>query len=74
MIPFEKLLLKGPIVRAFAAVACLLIALLAWAGYIAVREWQSTVLLLANRQAAAAADRSFAQLTRDMQAVQRQVL
>jgi two-component system phosphate regulon sensor histidine kinase PhoR len=74
VIPFEKLLLKGPIVRAFAAVACLLIALLAWAGYIAVREWQSTVLLLANRQAAAAADRSFAQLTRDMQAVQRQVL
>jgi signal transduction histidine kinase len=74
VISFEKLLLKPSILRAFAATACFAIALLAWAGYVAVREWQNSVLLLAGRQADDAADRFFAELTRDMQAVQRQVL
>jgi glutamate N-acetyltransferase / amino-acid N-acetyltransferase len=36
-----------------AAAACALIALLAWGGFVAVREWQRNVLLLANRQAEA---------------------
>jgi signal transduction histidine kinase len=74
VIPFEKLLLQRPVVRAFAAAACLSIVLLAWVGYVAVREWQNSVMLLGGRQAEDAADRFFTELTRDMQAVQRQVL
>lgn len=55
-------------------VACLLIALLASLGYIAVREWEHSVLLLADRQAAEASERFLNQLSRDMQGVQRGVL
>jgi signal transduction histidine kinase len=54
--------------------ACLLIVLLAAVGYIAVREWERSVLLLADRQAAEAADRFLNELSRDMQGVQRGVL
>ena len=45
----ENALLKRSLLR--AAAACVLIALLAWGGFVAVREWQRNVLLLANRQA-----------------------
>jgi signal transduction histidine kinase len=55
-------------------VACLLIALLASLGYIAVREWEHSVLLLADRQAGEASERFLNQLSRDMQGVQRGVL
>ena len=74
MIPFEKVLLRRPIMQVVALVACLSVVLLAWAGYVAVREWQNSVRLLADRQAADAADRVLIELSRDMQAVQRQVL
>jgi signal transduction histidine kinase len=74
VIPFEKVLLRRPIIQVFALLACLSVVLLAWAGYVAVREWQNSVRLLADRQAADAADRLLIELSRDMQAVQRQVL
>jgi len=74
VIPFEKVLLRRPIMQVFALLACLSVVLLAWAGYVAVREWQNSVRLLADRQAADAADRLLIELSRDMQAVQRQVL
>jgi signal transduction histidine kinase len=57
-----------------AAAACLSIILITWAGYTAVREWQNSVLLLAERQADDAARRFLSLLMLDMQAVQRQVL
>jgi len=68
----ENGLLKRSLLR--AAAACVLVALLAWGGFVAVREWQRNVLLLANRQAEDSADRFLMVLTRDMQAVQRSVL
>ena len=47
---------------------------LVWVGWVAVRQWQQSLLLLADRQAEDASERFLAELTRDMQAVQRLVL
>ena len=61
-------------VAALAAVACALIVLLVWLGSFAVRQWQQSLQLLAERQADNASERFLVELTRDMQAVQRLVL
>jgi signal transduction histidine kinase len=74
MIPFERLLPRRRTAGLLGIAACLLIVLLAWAGYIAVREWERSVLLLANQQAGETADRFLNQVSRDMQGVQRGVL
>jgi signal transduction histidine kinase len=67
-------LLRRWAVGALAAAACLLVMLLAWLGWIAVRQWQQSLVLLANRQAEEASERFSVELTQDMQAVQRLVL
>ncbi len=74
MTTLEPLLRRRWAVGALSAVACLLIVLLVWLGYVAVRAWQQSLLLLADRQAEEASDRFLLELTRDMQAVQRLVL
>jgi signal transduction histidine kinase len=61
-------------VAALAAVAGLILVILVWVGWVAVRQWQQSLLLLADRQAEDASERFLAELTRDMQAVQRLVL
>lgn len=74
MVRLESLLLRRWAVGVLSALACLLIVLLVWLGYVAVRAWQESLRLLADRQAEEAGDRVLAELTRDMQAVQRLVL
>jgi len=59
---------------AAAVASCLLIGFLAWTGAIAVRGWQHSLFLLADRQEDDASRRFLADLTRDMQAAQRSVL
>ena len=74
MIRFERLLLRRWAVGALAAAGCLLIVLLVWLGWVAVRQWQQSLHLLADRQATDASERFLDELTSDMQAVQRLVL
>ena len=74
MIRLERILLRRWAVGTLAAVACLLIVLLVWLGGVAVRQWQQSLRLLAERQADEASERFLVELTRDMQAVQRLVL
>jgi signal transduction histidine kinase len=74
LIRFERLLLRRWAVGSLAAVACLLIVLLVWLGWVAVRQWQQSLHLLADRQATDASARFRDGLTSDMQAVQRLVL
>ena len=74
MIRLERVLLRRWAVGALAAVACLLVVLLVWLGWVAVRQWQQSLLLLADRQADDASERFLGELTSDMQAVQRLVL
>ena len=54
-------------VAALAAVAGLILVILVWVGWVAVRQWQQSLLLLAGRQAEDASERFLAELTRDMQ-------
>jgi hypothetical protein len=54
--------------------AFVLVSLLAWLGYVAVREWQRSVETRAEREAEEAAGLLVSGLTRDMRAVQRSVL
>ena len=70
----ERVLLRRWAVGALAAVACLIVVILVWVGWVAVRQWQQSLLLLADRQADDASERFVVDLTRDMQAVQRLVL
>jgi signal transduction histidine kinase len=70
----ERVLLRRRAVGVLSAAACLLIVLLAWLGWVAVRQWQQSLMLLADRQAQDASERFLADLTSDMQAVQRLVL
>src|SRR5688572_26370847 len=70
----ERVLLRRWAVGALAAVACLIVVILVWVGWVAVRQWQESLLLLADRQADEASERFVVDLTRDMQAVQRLVL
>ena len=70
----ERVLLRRWAVGALAAVACLIVVILVWVGWVAVRQWQQSLLLLADRQAEDASERFVVDLTRDMQAVQRLVL
>lgn len=74
MIRLERVLLRRWAVGALAVVACLLVVLLVWLGWVAVRQWQQSLQLLAERQADEASERFLVELTRDMQAVQRLVL
>ena len=50
------------------------VAVLAWFGYAAIREWQRTSLLLADRRAKEGVDLLVTALTRDMEGVQHSVL
>ena len=70
----ERVLLRRWAVGALAAVACLIVVILVWVGWVAVRQWQQSLVLLADRQAEDASERFVVDLTRDMQAVQRLVL
>jgi len=74
VIRLERLLLRRWAVSALAAVACALVVLLVWLGWFAVRQWQQSLRLLAERQVDDASERFLVELTRDMQAVQRLVL
>ena len=74
MIRLERVLLRRWAVSALAAVACALVVLLVWLGWFAVRQWQQSLRLLAERQVDDASERFLVELTRDMQAVQRLVL
>jgi signal transduction histidine kinase len=67
-------LLKRRLATGVAVGAVLCASLLAWLGYIAIREWQRSVARLAEREAEEASELLFASLTRDMRAVQRSVL
>jgi signal transduction histidine kinase len=70
----EPLLLRHRIAAAIAAVAAVSVSLLAWLGYVAVREWQQSVSMLAERGAEEASEVLLTGMTRDMRAVQRSVL
>jgi|RhiMethySRZTD1v2_1073278.scaffolds.fasta_scaffold12511_4 signal transduction histidine kinase len=70
----EELLLRRRTTAAIAAGACVSVSLLAWLGYVAVRQWQQSVATLAARQAEEASALFLSSLTRDMRAVQRSVL
>jgi len=74
VIRLERVLLRRWAVSALAAVACALVVLLVWLGWFAVRQWQQSLRLLAERQVDDASERFLVELTRDMQAVQRLVL
>jgi hypothetical protein len=70
----EPLLLRHRIAVAVAVVAAVSVSLLAWLGYVAVREWQQSVSVLAERGAEEASEVLLTGVTRDMRAVQRSVL
>jgi signal transduction histidine kinase len=74
VVRLERFLLRRWAVAALAAAACLLVMLLAWLGWVAVRQWQQSLVLLADRQADDASERFLVEVTQDMQAVQRLVL
>jgi signal transduction histidine kinase len=57
-----------------AAGMCVSIAVIAWFGYRAVREWQRSSMLLVERRTDEAADLLATALTHDMRAVQKSVL
>ena len=59
---------------AVAVAACLLVILLAWLGYVAVREWQRSVAVRAAREAEEASGLLVGAVTRNMRAVQRSIL
>jgi signal transduction histidine kinase len=70
----EPRLRRHRIAAAVAVVAALAVSLLAWLGYVAVREWQQSVSVLAERGAEEASEVLLTGMTRDMRAVQRSVL
>jgi signal transduction histidine kinase len=70
----DPLLLRHRIAAAVAGVAVVSVALLAWLGYVAVREWQQSASVLAERAAGEASEVLLTGMTRDMRAVQRSVL
>lgn len=70
----ESLLLGRRASVALATLGIAVVLLLAWIGYVAVRGWQRSVEQLAAQQADEGADLLLSALTRDMQAVQRNVL
>jgi signal transduction histidine kinase len=70
----EPLLRRHRIAAAVAVLAALAVSLLAWLGYVAVREWQQSVSVLAERGAEEASEVLLTGMTRDMRAVQRSVL
>ena len=57
-----------------SASVCLLVALLAWSGYAAVRGWQRSALALADRRTDEAASLLVSALTQDMEGAQRSIL
>ncbi len=70
-----KSLRQGPGLAVVVAVgAFLLVSLLAWPGYVSVREWQRSVEVRAEKEAEAASGLLLGGLMRDMRAVQRSVL
>ncbi len=70
----ESLLLGRRASVALAALGIGVVLLLAWIGFVAVRGWQRSVEQLAEQQADEGADLLLSALTRDMQAVQRNIL
>jgi signal transduction histidine kinase len=74
VIRLERFLVRRWAVGALAVAAGFLIVLLAWLGWVAVRQWQQSLGLLADRQTDDASERFLVELTQDMQAVQRLVL
>lgn len=74
MIRLERFLVRRWAVGSLTVAAGFLIVLLAWLGWVAVRQWQQSLALLADRQADDASERFLVDLTQDMQAVQRLVL
>jgi len=74
VIDAKRLLLGQRIVTVVALVAVVSVGSLGLLGYVSVREWQRSARLLADRQADDTAERFLTDLSRDMQAAQRQVL
>jgi signal transduction histidine kinase len=72
--PFESVSRWRGLTVVIAIVACVLVSLLAWTGYVAVREWQRSVAMRAEQEAEAVSGLLLNGLTRDMRAVQRSVL
>jgi signal transduction histidine kinase len=65
---------RNRVARALTIGVCLSMATLIWFGYRAVREWQRSATLLAERQAGESVDMLVKALTRDMQGAQATVL
>jgi signal transduction histidine kinase len=70
----EKFLARKRVAIPLGLAAAVLVVLLASAGYIAVREWQRSVLFLADRQVEGTAARFLLELSRDLPGAQRRIL